>query len=254
MDAVNDRTIQYGGTPEHVWLPWLAAQNFRQASLSALCPPGSRLVVVAPHPDDEILACGGLLATAIQQRVEVRVIAVTDGEASHGGGLAKLGARRVQESAAGLRVLGADPDCVSRLALPDGTVVQHRDTLAHTLQSLLTASDVVVSTWALDGHPDHEATGEVVFATCAVVGCRLLQAPVWMWHWSTPDDSNVPWGEMVAFDVPARSQRLKRAALTQHQSQLEDRDSDLGPVLVPTIVQRAGRSREYFFTKAVSHA
>ena len=253
MDAVSNRTIQHGGTPEHAWLPWLAAQNFRLASLSALCPPGSRLVVVAPHPDDEILACGGLLATAIQHGVAVRVIAVTDGEASHGSAPTKMAARRVRESAAGLRALGLDPACVIRLGVPDGSVAQHLAGLGTTLQALLTPSDVVVSTWALDGHPDHEATSAAAAAACAVVGCRLLQAPVWMWHWSTPGDGDVPWGELVAFDVPARSLRLKRAALTQHQSQLEDRDNNLGPVLVPTIVQRAGRSREYFFAKALAH-
>ena len=40
-------------------------------------------VVMAPHPDDESLACGGLIAEACRQRFQVRIIVVSDGAGSH---------------------------------------------------------------------------------------------------------------------------------------------------------------------------
>jgi LmbE family N-acetylglucosaminyl deacetylase len=40
-------------------------------------------VVVAPHPDDESLACGGLLAEARQQGLRGKVVIVSDGVGSH---------------------------------------------------------------------------------------------------------------------------------------------------------------------------
>jgi LmbE family N-acetylglucosaminyl deacetylase len=40
----------------------------------------SRLLIVAPHPDDESLACGVLLQNAVEAGAAILVIYVTDGE------------------------------------------------------------------------------------------------------------------------------------------------------------------------------
>ncbi|MES2946374.1 MAG: PIG-L family deacetylase [Pseudomonadota bacterium] len=251
MDLVNERAIRDAGTPDAAWLPWLSLQAIQTASLHTLCPADCRLVVIAPHPDDEILACGGLIASAIRQGIAVQVIAVTDGEASHGtddrSRCTQLGARRVQESHAGLAALGVAASCVCRLGIADGAVAAHIPELAEQLLPLLGPSDVVITTWALDGHPDHEATSAAAAQASMQAGCRLLQAPVWMWHWSEPGDIRVPWHALVGFGIPAESLALKRSALLQHQSQLEDRDETSGPVLVPSIVERAARATEFFF-------
>ena len=253
MDAVNDRTIRDAGTPDAQWLPWLAQLGVKALALDDLFPPAAsapRLVVVAPHPDDEILACGGLLAACVRQQVPALVIAVTDGEASHGGSegktLARLGAQRAEESHAGLLRLGVKPASVVRLCLPDGKVASCLAYLAAQLRRLLLPGDVVVTTWRLDGHPDHESTGAAVAQACFSAGCRLLQAPVWMWHWARPGDTRVPWARLLAFDIPEELLALKQQALRSHQSQLRDREG-LGPVLVASIVERAARRHEYFF-------
>ena len=46
-------------------------------------PPVGPIVVVAPHPDDELLAIGATLAAASDAGTEITIVAVTDGEASH---------------------------------------------------------------------------------------------------------------------------------------------------------------------------
>ncbi len=40
---------------------------------------GERLLVLAPHPDDEVIGCGGLVAQHLRERREVRVVVATDG-------------------------------------------------------------------------------------------------------------------------------------------------------------------------------
>jgi LmbE family N-acetylglucosaminyl deacetylase len=252
MDPVKDRVIQGSGTPDSSWLPWLATQAIRPASLNELCPSTARLVVVAPHPDDEVLACGGLLAHRASRGLPSIVIAVTDGEASHGSGDAglctRLAARRAQESYSGLRMLGLAPSSVIRLGVPDGNVADRMGSITQRLRPFLRTSDVVVTTWQLDGHPDHEATSDVAKRLCAELGCRLLQAPVWMWHWAQPGDIRIPWGDMLAFDLPETAVSAKQLALGRHLSQLEDRGEGRGPVLVPTITERAARRQEFFFS------
>src|SRR5213592_3128523 len=61
---------------------------------------GERLLVLAPHPDDEVIGCGGLVALHLREGREVRVVVATDG--------AEAGdtARREAESRAALASLG----------------------------------------------------------------------------------------------------------------------------------------------------
>ncbi|RYX89241.1 MAG: PIG-L family deacetylase [Comamonadaceae bacterium] len=248
---MGDRLIRGEGTSEAAWAPWLARTGARQVSHHELCPPGSRLVVVAPHPDDEVLACGGLLALRAAHGLPSLVVAVTDGEASHGTGepsaCARLAARRSQESYAGLQSLGVPPSCVVRIGVPDGQAVCFEAAVASRLRQLLQASDVVITTWCMDGHPDHEATAAATVQAARAAGCQLLQAPVWMWHWSAPGDSRIPWHDLVGLPLPKAAMRAKQHALQRHQSQLEPRTGGLGPVLVDSIVERASRNTEYFF-------
>src|SRR6185437_4170480 len=153
-----------------------------------LVPPGSRLVVVAPHPDDEILGAGGLLAAAARAGREILLAAVTDGRASHPGSgkwpEAELAAQRRRESAEALEVLGAGAAAVRRLSFPDGGVAARTAALTTALAGLLMASDVVVSPWRFDGHPDHEATGYATALAARGRGARHLEAPVWACTWA----------------------------------------------------------------------
>jgi LmbE family N-acetylglucosaminyl deacetylase len=248
---VNDRTIQNAGTPDAAWLPWLATQHIRRVQMDDLCGNGCRLVVVAPHPDDELLACGGLLLMRAERGLPSMVVAVTDGEASHGisdfKGSKNLGAHRAEESCAGLAVLGVPSGCVVRLGIPDGSVAACVHKIVRRLEALVKPTDVVVTTWSLDGHPDHEAASQAAKHACKALGAELVQAPVWMWHWAEPDDARIPWGDLVALDLPEHAVKAKQEALHCHQSQLVARSNADGPVLMRSIVERAARAQEYFF-------
>ncbi len=238
-------------TSERTWRHWLAEQRCIELAVRDWFPATSRLVVVAPHPDDEILACGGLIATHVAQGGEVLIIGVTDGEASHGEAppitRAALAEMRRQERLAGLRALGLSAPAVLSLALEDGQVQPQAEVLLQRLLSELRSTDVVVSTWEQDGHPDHDAVGSAVRRACATVGCVSLAAPVWTWHWATPGDARVPWHRLRALPLEAEFGARKQAALALHQSQLQPRGADVGAVLESEILLRAAWRTEYFF-------
>ena len=100
-----------------------------------LLPPpakGERLVIVAPHPDDEILGCGGLIQQAVAAGAEVRVIYLTNGDHNqmafklygihlHLGpkDYLKFGARRRTEALAATNLLGLKPENLIFLGYPD---------------------------------------------------------------------------------------------------------------------------------------
>lgn len=255
MVAVSQqRLVQGDGTPETAWQPWLKSVETATANLDDFLSKNSRLVVIAPHPDDEILACGGLMAMHCSRGGDVCVIAVTDGEASHVGSprwdAEALAETRRAERIAGLSRLGLFEAVVVRLAIPDGLVNGSSVSLTSRLQLLLRASDVVVTTWRLDGHPDHDATGLAAAESCSAVGCRLIEAPVWMWHWAEPGDCRVPWNRLQRLPLVPTVRACKEAALCAHASQLDDSVRPQGAILGPAIVQRARRHDEYFFLEA----
>ena len=223
-------------------------------TLDDLLARSTRLVVVAPHPDDDVLACGGLMAMHHSRGGEVVVVSVTDGEASHADcgrwHAAELAATRHQELLAGLQQLGLKHVAVHRLALPDGAIAGHAGRLGSALDALLKSSDAVLTTWRLDGHPDHEATAEIASSICKKLGCRFIQAPVWMWHWAKINDPLVPWQSLYRLPLMPHTMDQKQAALAAHTSQLDPSGRPGGAVLDAAIVARAQRSDEYFFSQA----
>ena len=243
--------IQGQATSGTAWRSWLANLRCQELAVHDWLPAKARLVVVAPHPDDEILACGGLISTHVAQGGRVLIVAVTDGEASHDQAPSiqrdDLAWLRRSERWMGLRTLGVLQPAVVSLGLEDGRVSLQERTLFDRLTSLLQPTDVVVSTWEHDGHPDHDSTGQVARAACAARGCAYLAAPVWMWHWATPGDDRVPWPRLRGLPLSAADGSHKQAALAAHRSQLSPRNLDLGAVLGHAIVQRAAWRTEYYF-------
>lgn len=253
MAPVSDRHIGIAGTSSTAWADWLDANAAQRAlDLNRLLPSTGRLVVVAPHPDDEVLTCGGLLQLHASRGGDCRIVIVTDGEASHGPASvetrAALGLQRRNESDAGMAQLGLASDVAVRLGLPDGGLRSARDALAEALASLMQPADCVVSTWHLDGHPDHETVGEVAQQVAATVGASYASAPVWMWHWATPGDPRIPWQNLRGLPLEQANIDRKLSALFEHRSQFVHRDGhDTGAVLDRPILQRAAWSKEYFF-------
>lgn len=251
MDAVTDRAIRGQGTTEAEWKGWSGLPAIRRIDADELVPPGARAVVVAPHPDDEILSVGGLLAQLARTGAPVRVIAVTDGTASHRGSSQwppeRLVRERPRESRMALSCLGIDVEPV-RLGLPDGGLQELRDLLAERLLTLMDRSDVVFTTWRNDGHPDHEATGHACAFAAARTGARLIEVPVWAWHWAAPGDARLPWRRARRLVLDGDAVERKRRAVQAFASQLQpDPSTGAEPILRATTVERAARAFEVVF-------
>ena len=191
-------------------------------------------VVVVPHPDDEALGCGGLLALLRQAQVPVAAVLVSDGSLSHpqSRDFSATARRelRYAEFRHALAVLGVaeSDDNVLYLHLPDGQVPAPGQpgfaTAAGRLAVFLAekhAATVLVP-WRRDPHPDHRATSQLVAAALA----RLPQPPrrleylVWAWERATPADLPQP-GEGTGFRLDiAEVLPRKQQAIAAHRSQL----------------------------------
>ena len=256
IDAAN-RRIEGAGTPDAAWQAWGGLADLPPITVATLAPPGRRAIIIAPHPDDEVLACGGLLQLLHAQGTHTVLIAVTDGDASHPGSTllppAQLARTRAQETQAALRTLGVGDGPLApqvlRAHMPDGQVGAHLEQLQALLLQLLRPDDVVFVTWRQDGHPDHEACG--LAATLATRVCRatLVEMPVWSWHWASPGDDRLPWRRARRLDLGADMAQRKRQAVDCFQSQLHgDLSNGQAAVLAPHVLARLLHPYEIYFT------
>lgn len=122
------------------------------AALSTL--PAQSVLVLAPHPDDEVLGCGGLIATLLQRSVPVTVVVASDGAQAGDAG------RREQESREAARVLaqGGSPLALQFWRLPDRGLAAVPGLVGRVLHLLTTVdADTVLLPSPFEVHPDHRA-------------------------------------------------------------------------------------------------
>ncbi len=189
-----------------------------------------RLVVVVAHPDDETLACGGLLARAAEHDLPTVVMVATDGEASHPDSPTAspetLAGRRREELIEAVGILHPAARLI-RLGLPDGRLSGHEDAIADRLRDVVDADTLLVSTWRHDAHGDHEAVARAAADIAVETGARHLEAPIWLWYWGEPAD--VPWAECSVLPLTPGELAAKEQALACYPSQtapLSDAEGD----------------------------
>lgn len=240
--AVGPHPINAPGTDERSWAAWPWLSTLPGSGLARLAGVTSA-VIVAAHPDDEVLGAGGLISVLAAAHARLRLVAATDGEGSHRGHCspAALARRRTAESAAAMRALGARAAEVIRLQLPDSGLAACEDELAEALGPLVAGFDLCLAPWDHDLHPDHEAVGRAARRANAKA---LYLFPVWMWHWAGPADPRVPWDRALRIPLPPRAASRKRAAITCFASQTEDRGHGLGPVLAAGMIAHFTRPME----------
>ena len=252
MALVDKRVIEGQGTTEAQWLTSPGLTHIPVVSAATLVPPACRMVVVAPHPDDEILMVGGLLQYMLRLARNVLLVAVTDGTASHADSTdwsrERLARERPRESHAALETLGLPVEPMLRLEFADGELQRLQPQLAERIAQVIRPRDVVFTTWQHDGHPDHEATGHACATAAGHVGATLIEVPVWAWHWARPGDARLPWHRARQLVLDDAAVQLKQEAVKAFVSQLlPDPSTGAGPVLRSTTVARAARTFEMVF-------
>lgn len=145
-------------------------------------------LVLAPHPDDETLGCGGAIGRFRREGEPVTIVLLTDGRTSHqhllpGEELARIRAREVVEAAG---VLGVDATDVIQLGCRDGRLAAEADRAAATLREILVArrpSSIFVPA-PCEPQPDHEAAHRIALAALAEarLAATLWRYPVWSWR------------------------------------------------------------------------
>lgn len=173
---------------------------------------GERLLVLAPHPDDEVIACGGLIALHLRERRPVRIVVATDGAQA---GTAET---RAEETIRGVSRLGNGTE-IEFLGYPDRSL---SDDVGERLREQLLAfrPDLILVPSPVEIHPDHLALSR---AFCGLVQrdaalfAELAVAKIAFFEVSSTLRPNA----LVDISEVAEA---KYAAIAEHASQLAIRD------------------------------
>ena len=201
----------------------------RRLSIAAAAREGGWLIL-APHPDDETLGAGGLIAGLAATGGTARVVFVTDGSGSHpdapGWKPRRIANVRAAEARAALRMLGhhAQPVMLGwRDAAPHAEGSPAFEASVRALVALCRRERLsrVVASWDGDPHCDHEATARL--ATAVAARLRVRPRFYCVWGWTVPDlDARLASMRAVAISV-ARWRGAQRRALACHRTQMGGR-------------------------------
>ncbi len=188
---------------------------------------GRPALVVAPHPDDESLGCGGLIAEAARHGEAVHIAVVTDGAGSHAASHTHrpelLRQLRRDETLAAAAVLGVPPERVSFLDIPDGCAPQRGPAAEAAGRRLPTlardlAAGTIFTSWDYATHPAHVAAPHYAAAAAQDTEAALFSYPVWAWM--LPRRTLMPNLRWRGFSIDIGPHlAAKRAAVLKHRSQ-----------------------------------
>jgi LmbE family N-acetylglucosaminyl deacetylase len=185
-------------------------------------------VVVAPHPDDESLGCGGLIADACRQGVRGKVVIVSDGAGSHPNSKAYpperlMALREVEARQAGAE-LGLRPEEMHFLRLPDRFVPYEGEEAERAIKVIadrvreIGAGSLFVS-WRHDPHCDHEASYRIAREVQRRVGkVKLFEYVVWG-HMLPPSTKVDPIRSGFRISIDHEAMEKRRRAIAAHRSQ-----------------------------------
>jgi len=193
-------------------------------------------MLIAPHPDDEALACSVILQHAVRAGASIRIIYVTDGDDNpwpqralerrwrlNASDRKRWGKLRRAEALAALRVLDIGPADVQFLALPDQCLT---DLLLRDCDSALTRLTQVIDDWSptdilapslFDIHPDHNAVAvmmRLIFADFVAPG-------VSQWNYLVHGRSPAFFDRAAQLPSSEVEIATKRDAIRRHQTQIK---------------------------------
>lgn len=194
------------------------------------------LLVIAPHPDDESLAIGGLIQRALTRGARVTIVFVTDGDNNPWPQRVlekrvwigprqrrRWGARRREEARRALSALGAEAVTTHWLGWPDGgvtwkliddtraAITQIRALIEQARPTLLALPDLA------DRHPDHSALHVLIeLVLSELPAAQRPQCLCYLLHGR--DKIDAP--RRIAFDLTIDEQIRKRNAIRAHASQI----------------------------------
>ncbi|PSB31420.1 PIG-L deacetylase family protein [Chlorogloea sp. CCALA 695] len=211
----------------------------------------AKALIVAPHPDDETLGCGGAIALLRSIGCDVRVLVISDGTLSHPNSrkYPRLALQELRESEtiSALAILGVEATAIKFLRLQDGSVSSQNADISSYLAQI--TPEIVFLPLRYDPHPDHRASFQLVSKALTSLNMtpRLLEYPIWDWD----DSQSTNWdnNKLTSWQLDISSVvELKQQAIASYRSQITNLidDDPQGFRLTPEMLANFNRPVEVY--------
>lgn len=226
----------------------IRAKQFRMSELYEICIDNN-VLIVAPHPDDEVIGCGGLIARLVRLGRTPHIVVMTGGEGSHAGccdtskeDIVKA-RRRLTRNA--LTILGIPESYIHELNFADGNINGDDPEVKKLKQiiSELKPQSIFMPHWG-EGWPDHVNTARIV-EKIAPKSAKIWEYCVWMWYYNVFRGLDWPHGRRLTMTPAEHSLKLK--AMDAYVSPLAPCGKPWSGVLPQLFIKANSAKRELYF-------
>jgi LmbE family N-acetylglucosaminyl deacetylase len=221
------------------------------------------ILIVAPHMDDEALACGGLIAL-LPAKERIHVVYATDGMKSPAPLIPgvdaitpDLGEVRVAEAILAMTFLGVPAQNLHFLRLPEAELRKHLEPLGAMLSAMITEikPDIILVPFRYDRHPDHLAINQVLTGRTSRSTRHIRFVEYFVYHrWRLLPKKDirayVKPEYLIEVDIQDVAEK-KRAALDCYRSQTTIHYPwQTRPILTAALLDEESSTAEYFFSSS----
>ena len=217
------------------------------------------LLVLAPHPDDESLGCGGLITLLKKADKSVKIVFLTSGDASHLNSKShsseNLALIRQNEAKTACELLGVNITDLLFLRLKDSKLpllnFDDLKNVSNTILDRFSEFDSLALPWRRDPHDDHRVTyqiGEIILNLLRKKVTKI-EYPIWLWKNGIKKDWPMV-EEVSAYRLDISKVRIqKKLAIQSHSTQLGKviHDDPEGFVLTEELLAPFLSDFEYYF-------
>lgn len=176
-----------------------------------------KVLIVAPHPDDEVLGCSGLIQRMIENGKQVHIAILSGGGKSHQSCChideSTLIDSRRNLSRKAAEILGLPLNQLHFLDYPDGRI-SYNDPETQRLQTLIEkiSPDAIFVPHKGEGWSDHIEAGKIVreIIRTKTTPIQLYEYCVWFWYYNT---WNIDWKNAFVLKMNQKEHRIKLKAI-----------------------------------------
>lgn len=227
----------------------LIASGRTKAKKKTCFSPKGDVVIIAPHPDDEVFGCGGLIARLVAEGHNPHIIVLTGGGGSHDGCCSTseseiISARRGLTHKA-MPVLGLPESHLDELDFIDGHISEGNPEEKKELEALISEinPDVILVPHHGEGWPDHLAARDLGIEL-AGDDTAVYEYCVWMWYYR---QKHLDWKNAYVLKMTEAEHKKKLDAINIYHSALAPCGKPWVGVLPKLFVKANSTNLELFF-------
>ena len=206
-------------------------------------------LILAPHPDDEAMGCGGLIQRLCGQGLFPHVVILTGGGQSHSACcyLSESVIKEERRTMASqiLQKLGLPADHLHLLDFPDGSIsIQHDE--MQTLQKLVAEIQpaAVFIPHHGEGWPDHLVCRDLVEQMPALGATAIYEYCVWLWYYNA---WNLDWKRACSLQLTKTEHLAKCSAIVEYTESLAPCGKPWSGVLPKLLIWACKWNKELYF-------